>query len=275
MIIISQDAYLSIPKEELNLPIFGYHNIIDATTISSSTAAEGYPAANVANPSTFQKWKGTSVDPDTEDYFLIPFGDYTDGVNYLGLAKHNFGTAGVRISVLGSNDAGSTFDYTLVEPFTVANDSPILLVFEEHLDINLISVVLEPLGEIAAELAVMYLGKMLRAERKIYVGHTPITMGRRLTVANGRSTSGNFLGRVVLSRKTQTAIELKNLTPSWYRSFFDPFLKAAEELPFFFAWRPDTYPLEVGFCWIPNDATPQNTMSNGMMSVSFEVEGIV
>jgi hypothetical protein len=47
------------------------------------------------------------------------------------------------------------------------------------------------------------------------------------------------------------------------------------ERPFFFAWRPDAYPYEVGYCWLTNDPQPSNALPNGMMSVSLEMAGVV
>jgi hypothetical protein len=124
-------------------------------------------------------------------------------------------------------------------------------------------------------LAVLYAGELLLLQRRIYVGHTPIKFGRRLNLANHRSIDGNFLGRIVLSEKTETSIALKNLTSTWYRNYMEPFLLAAQEIPFFFAWRPGTYPTEVGYVWLTGDPVPVNQLSNGMMQVSFDVEGVV
>ena len=124
-------------------------------------------------------------------------------------------------------------------------------------------------------LAVMYVGELLLLQRRIYVGHTPMPYGRRLTVANHRSISGDFLGRVTLSEKTETTVDLKNLTANWYRTNFEPFLVAAKEIPFFFNWCPGDYPHESGYAWLTGDPQPQNQSSNGMMQIGMNFEGIV
>jgi hypothetical protein len=54
-----------------------------------------------------------------------------------------------------------------------------------------------------------------------------------------------------------------------------PFLLAAQETPFFFAWRPTTYPTECGYCWLISDPTPSNSQANGMMAVSLDLEGVI
>lgn len=67
------------------------------------------------------------------------------------------------------------------------------------------------------------------------------------------SESGNFLGRIVVGQSLETALSLQNITPSWYRSNMEPFVTAAREAPFFFAWRPGSYPRELGYAWLAKD----------------------
>jgi hypothetical protein len=94
-------------------------------------------------------------------------------------------------------------------------------------------------------------------------------------ITNARSESGNFLGRIVINEMTETSVSMQNLTPDWYRSQLDPFIRASKETPFFFAWRPGDYPNEVGYAWITDDPQPSNQRSNGMMQIDFQMRGIV
>jgi hypothetical protein len=121
---------------------------------------------------------------------------------------------------------------------------------------------------------VVYCGKLLVLQRRIYVGHTPGNYGRTSKVINAKSENGSFLGRIVLNEMTKTSVALENLTPDWYRTYFDPFVTAAREDPFFWAWRPSSYPAECGYAWLTNDPKPNNSLPNGMMQVSFEISGI-
>ena len=129
-------------------------------------------------------------------------------------------------------------------------------------------------GSAAPTAAVVYVGKLLVLQRRIHGGHTPINYGRTTKVTNARSENGSFLGRIVLAEVTTTSVSLQNLTPDWYRTYFDPFVTAAREQPFFWAWRPSDYPAECGFAWLTNDPVPTNHLANGMMQVSFEMGGI-
>ena len=111
-------------------------------------------------------------------------------------------------------------------------------------------------------------------QRRIYVGHTPIPYGRESRVTTGVSESGNFLGRIVLGESLETSVDLQNMTPAWYRAEMDPFIAASKEAPFFFAWRPDSYPRETGYAWMTNNPKPSNQRSNGMMQISLSMGGI-
>ena len=53
-----------------------------------------------------------------------------------------------------------------------------------------------------------------------------------------------------------------------------PFIVASKEVPFFFAWRPASYPRETGFAWMTNNPKPSNQRSNGMMQISLSMGGV-
>ena len=115
----------------------------------------------------------------------------------------------------------------------------------------------------------------MRLERKIYVGHTPITYGRDRTSINGVSENGQYLGEIVVRETNSTSVNLKNLTPLWYRQSLDPFFAAKPRAPAFWAWRQTTYPDEVGYAWIEGNPRPVNQRSNGMMEINWNFRGIV
>jgi hypothetical protein len=99
-------------------------------------------------------------------------------------------------------------------------------------------------------------------------------MGRTTRIVNGRSESGDYLGRIVLSDALATQVDLQNMTPAWFRDNMLPFLEAAVSVPFFFAWRFNTYPGEVGYVWLTDDPKPVNQRPNGMMQVQLSMEGV-
>jgi hypothetical protein len=276
-VVISSSLTVVAGVDGLNTdsPIIGYQNLVTSTNITATTEDIDFPIINLANPATHLRWKSGAGSPSSDEYITVTL-DTPEQIDYVGIAVHNFGTSSAPVSIEGTIEApGGSPDpwFELITPHLLPDDGPVIFRFNPQ---SLHSVRLRiQSGQVTPYLAVIYVGALLVLQRRIYVGHTPIKLGRRLSIANHRSISGNFLGRIVLSEKTGTNIALKNLTPSWYRSYMDPFVVAAQEIPFFFAWRPGSYPNEAGYCWLTDDPEPVNQSSNGMMQISFEVEGVV
>lgn len=248
-----------------NNPIVGYRNLANLGSYFTSTTAEaGFPVTNLGNPSTNLLWKGTGG--AAAEYITIVGGE----MDYMAIARHNLGSIAALVSV-EYESAPSTW-VNLVPAFTPVGDAPIIIRFVH----GVYSTVRLKIQNATANpyIAVIYIGSILILERRIYVGHVPAPLARRSNVANAISESGNFLGRIVLSQMTGTMVEMNNLTPAWYRANMDPFIVAAKETPFFFAWRPYDYPNEVSYGWVTDNPQPSNQSPNGMMSVSFTFTAI-
>jgi hypothetical protein len=266
-IVISRDIVLT--DESIEDPYaghIGYRSLITRSNISADSEEVYFEVVNVANVATNLFWRSTSLD---EQYITINAG-LNAGIDYVGFANHNFGTGGIAYQVEGSDDG---VDWTLISDELIPDsDAPHVqkfpLAVHTMYRIRLLPDVTLPRA------AVIYLGKMLVLQRRIYVGHTPITMGRDTTFTTNRSESGHFLGRTIRRESRQSAVDLRNITPEWYRSYFDDFAEASRTRPFFWAWRPAQYPLEVGYVWTTDDIVPKNQRSNGMMQVGFKVQGI-
>ena len=254
-------------------PIIGYNNLVTTGNIMTTTEDDDFPAVNLANPATHLKWQAAAASPLTDEYITID-AETAELCDYVGIAGHNFYSEQITVSVEILDTGSSPETWTeVIGEFIPPNDGPLLMRFTPQA-ISQIRVKLQP-GTAAARAAVVYMGALLVLQRRIYVGHTPMPYGRTLMTANPRSISGNFLGRIVLSEKTVTAIDLQNITPAWYRAYMEPFLIAAKEIPFFFAWRPSSYPYEVGYAWFSDDPKVVNARANGMMQITLSLEGIV
>ena len=126
----------------------------------------------------------------------------------------------------------------------------------------------------APTIAVLYAGLSTTLERGIYVGHTPISYGRDRSTINGVSENGQYLGEVVIRENFSTSVSLNNLTASWYRNTLDPYFALKPRRPCFWVWYPDSYPSEVGYCWVEGNPRPVNQRNNGMMQISWNFRGI-
>jgi hypothetical protein len=49
----------------------------------------------------------------------------------------------------------------------------------------------------------------------------------------------------------------------------------ADVQAFFWAWRPNPYPFEVGYGWATEDPEVSNTRANGMMDFRMPLQGII
>jgi hypothetical protein len=260
MIYISDSLVLSGQSDGVPLrnSRIGYQTITFGKTPVASSTQAGFSALAPIYPTTYEYWKPTTV-PATwrvTNASLSP-------CDYVGVAGD---ISGVTIQVQKSEDA-ITWE-TVLEG--VATNDVAMFLFEE---------VLSPHWRLrftgrTPSVSVIYIGKALAMQRSIYVGHTPITLARQTQYNNNLSENGQFLGRSIVRSGVGTSAAFQHLTADWYRENFDPFVKSARTYPFFFAWRPDTHPDEIGYVWTSADISPQNTGPRDFMSVSFNMTGI-
>lgn len=254
-----------------NSPVVGYEQRTTSSNLSTTSADADYPVTNLANSATNLRWQSEV----TDEVYVTATIDTTELIDYVGIAKHNFYTAQIAVSVEGlTTDAGSPQDWVeLNAPVIPSDDGPLLFRFTAQ-SFYAIRVRMQE-GTAAARIGALRVGKLLLLQRRIYVGHTPITLGVSSDILSGRSENGHYLGRLVTGQKNVTSVSMVNLTPDWVRDNLVPFIRSAVDEPFFFAWRPGDYPSEIGYAWLSNDPQPNNMRSNGMMQFSMEMTGIV
>ncbi|QPC43486.1 hypothetical protein HW532_12745 [Kaustia mangrovi] len=273
MIIIGRSLVLSAPagSPSRGNPVIGWHNLVTASTVTADTTEPGYPARNLANPSTtpLQSWQAADTTAQALTASLSHVGD----IDYVGLAGHNLGAAGIPVTILGSADNGVTWS-VLVEQTVLPDNTPALFWFEPQ-SLTDVQVALGT-GAEPARIAVMYIGKLLVMERAMPagLGFTATPYGRVSETVNGRSESGDFLGRIVVNQRVESAVDFY-MSRAFFREQFDPFLKAAVERPFFFAWAPTSYPRETGFVWLTNDPQPIYSFGSRLERLHLEYTGIV
>lgn len=267
MIVISSKYVLSpaAAAADPDLPAVGYHNVVRADSIVADTQEANYPASNLANPATHLEWR---AEDDSEQYITITTNE-VDPIDYVGIARHNLGTAEIVVSVEANIESIWT---EIVEETMLPDDTPAVLRFAAE-SYSQVRIRLQT-GSDAARIAVVYCGKLLDLERKVYVGHTPLPYARKISMSSNRSVSGNFLGRIILGEGRESTVPFSLFTPEWCRENLDPFLEAAEEIPFFFAWRPGTYPREVGFCDLMDDPMPSPAGPSNLIAFDLKLNGV-
>jgi hypothetical protein len=241
----------------------GWHNLVTSGNVTTTSNEAGFPAINLANPTTFQLWRAAAAGAVN---ITVMFGEATE-VDYVGIARHNFGSAGIGYQLQGTVNGSA---WSNIDAAQAPADNGIIV--HEFTAQALLGLRIQlGAGSAAAQAAVLHVGSITRLQRRIYVGHTPLNLGRQTAVSTGMSESGQFLGRVVTRREYVT----QNLDPDWYRETLDPFAEASAAGTFFWAWRPSSYPNEVGYAWATDNPQPSNDRANGMMGFALAVQGII
>lgn len=275
MSIIVSGAYaLTLAAQgNADYPIVGWHNLVTTATISATHENALYPASNLGNPATNLLWKSGST---ADQYLTVLFGAEVE-VDYIAVARHNFGGGLMPVTVqglpFGGNPATDGDWVELVAQNLLANDGPALWRFAPT-DLIGVRLKLEP-DAVQPQAAVLYCGKLLVFERGVQPGHTPIPYARQRDIISPRSQAGEFLGRVISGGALGSSVSIIKLSAEWYRSTLDPFFAVAAEQPFFWAWSPERYPTEVGFVWLSNQPVPNPSDLSGYIDIQMQLEGLI
>ncbi len=264
MAVVISDALVLTQQalQDTRAPRLCWRNIVSETAITASSETAENPVTNLANPSTAFQWEAADA---TEQYIDI---DIELVIDYIGIARHNLQpVAEIRIQFRIGVDYTTVFDWDNVP------SRQVLLYFINEANPDGIRIGIRN-NPVAPKIAVVYAGVSTVLQRNIYVGHTPITMGRDTVTVGSYSENGQYLGEIVRRESRNNSINLENLTPDWYRDNLDPFISQRPRKPAFFSWRPEKYPTEVGYVWISGNPRPSNQRPNGMMEISIDFEGI-
>lgn len=270
MLVISSSVVLTADAAiPAGTPLIGWHNLVTFSNVSADSEDTAYPATNLANPSTNLEWRSET---DVLQYLTFAVNTLLD-VNYVGVARHNWGSAQIAVSIEYYN--GSIW-VALTSPQIPPDDAPLMFVFT-GLSAASFRIKLAA-GDEAPRAAVAYVGVLLVCERGVDVGTDfPVPVdARKTTVVNGMSEAGDFLGRKVVNQFLEWQMTFKHFRPDWYRTYFRPFVRAAQrDVPFFYTWAPDDYPYEVVFAWFRDDPIPLTTPQTGRVGVDLVCGGIV
>ena len=251
-------ANQNLVEQPLTHARIGYNSVITSAGLTGTTGEANYPLTNVLNPATYERYKPTTPTTCTIDIDSLS----SVNVDYVGIQARGV----TNVLIYSSTD---DVTYTLRAEFNPTGNA-IMALFEE-VTARYYRVVLS-----GSDLTVIALkvGKALAMQRAIYGGHTPITLGRVNAVRPNMSETGQFLGASIQRKGFSTGFSWDNLKADWYRANFDLFVQSQPRVqPFFIAWRPESYPNEVAYCWATGDITPNNTGTKDFMSVSMNVEG--
>lgn len=239
----------------------GWQSIATTTNISGTAGLANYPLTNIVNPATFERYKPSLVTATI---------DIDAGVgkvcDYVALQQKNVTT----VEIYSSTD---DITYTLLQEFNNGGQDGAIMALFTLDTARYWRVVLNGSN---VEVIAFKIGESLALQRGIYGGHSPITLSPVTAERPNLSETGQWLGVTQERKGLQGSFAWTNLTSSWYRAYFDPFVQDNPRAnPFFIAWRPSEFPQDVAYCWAKGSITPSNTGTLDFMSVSMNVEGYV
>jgi hypothetical protein len=95
MIVIARALTISpIDDEPLTHPIIGWQNIATEVNLSADSAEDDNPVTNLLNPATNLIWRAATASPAGEEHLTIDLSNYLEEVDYIAVARHNFGSGG-------------------------------------------------------------------------------------------------------------------------------------------------------------------------------------
>lgn len=279
MLVISPNLVLSPAAAALpdGTPIILYENFATFSTLSASSEDDEYPVTNLANPATNIEWRASPDSPIASSVQIDAAINSAELIDGVGIARHNFGSAQISVTILSVTADSPSDPVVLAGPQIPPNDEPMLFQFTAQ-EFATLRILLENISDTPPRAAVLYVGPLLICERGFDVSADFVVprFGRRTNAINGRSERGDFLGRIITSQFLETELNWRHFTPSWYRTYFDPFVAAAQrDTPFFLSWNPVDYPYEVGFHWLLDDPMPPTSPVTGRFGVNLKIGGIV
>lgn len=258
-----------------NNPIIGYHSILTPSSITAPVSVSVRPAINAWSPDTSLVWEGEAYSGASTTFtqYLHLANTGSESVDYIGIARHNFGSEAYEYTIQSSDDGGTNW-IDRSTPKIVSKDDAILEFFDARTS-GIFRIKIEKTGtDIAAPIiGHVKLGRALVLQRRIYTGHEPATLARNVKKTTYGSESGQYLGQVVHRSYYKTSLTQENNSPAFVRNSVVPFINhvnghnvVSDTAPatFFFAWRPSDYPDEVIYGWTNDNIQPENQGGDSM-----------
>jgi len=250
---------LANPSTPLTHARIGWQNRIRANNFTATTAEVGYPATNIVNPGTYERYR-----PTTSPAVIVLDSGSPKISDYMAVQTKNLTNVQVEYS-----DDGISYTSLFNEATT---DNTNMFLFNEvsarYWRVTLTGVSLQ--------VVVLKIGLVLAMYRPKYGGVNPLPLARVTAVRPNLSETGQFLGASQKRIGVNGSIEWDNLPADWYRTNFDIFAQTNPRVqPFFIAWRPLTFSEDVNYAWATGDVSPSNSGTRDFMSVGLSMEGFI
>lgn len=255
-------AYTSASTYPLNHARIGYQSWTDGLTtaaITASSEATNFPKDGPLTMDTIDGWKPTAAGT-----WAIDLGQ-ARAVNYVGIVG---ALNGVAVTIHHSTN---NVDWVLFSASTTPTDNGPLMFLDASISRRYWRITLGAVGTVF----VVRIGTLLEMERPFFDGFSVPTLARQTEIRSSLTRGARFLGQDIIRYGFKTSFPWRNLTPSWYRTYFDPVVKHLRTLPAFFAWNLN-YPAEIVYGWSGEDIAPEQEAktAGGVFNVAVNIRGL-
>jgi hypothetical protein len=249
----------------------GYHNLFtDAgATVTASDEVTGYEKENAYDWKQHDWWKQSALGTS---WLRASFAS-AKSADYMCVFGHNLHKVGGSVKPQYSTDSGSTWNDAAVSTSS-AEGNTIFVGFDSVSAGDWRCLVVTTTGQ--SIIAGIMIGEAMVFERDLTAGFAPPSISPDVDSKTAMSELGVNLGMSNLRTGVSGTIALTNLTPTWVRNDWKPFITHLNSgYPAAFSWDYINYPTESVLVWKKGKAGKPAYTSPNFMSASFEYEGIL
>ena len=240
--------------------------VVGNAVVTASSTAVGSDARFAASGFTYDYW--TAAATGTHDLTFSAATAIT--VDALGITEHNFNGGSLRLQ--GSNDGTTYVDLLPGASKLVDTDAPLLLRLPKPVAYTFYRLRVTHATS-APSVAVVGLGQLLRLQRGAHQGHAPPVLNPVIEYSTPETDGGAFAGRSIVRRFAQLSISLDNVTETWLREHWQPFVKASRLQGFWFSADVVNRPADVFFGYTTQE--PGATHNTGRyMTTELQARGV-
>lgn len=245
-----------------------YQNIFAEGTLSWTSQADGFNAANAIEDGTWNSWSPTSVAAQ----FTVDYGSPVT-CDAIGIAAHNMASNGASFRVQQSTD-NITWNSVSVEYAPLINEDIFILFAStsaRYWRLSLLNAV--------ANIGVIKLGQAVKFPCAPISGHKPLHHARKFELLSNESMGGNFLSNRVVKIGAETSVNIGQVDRTWAETSligFEAHYNAGGA--FFYCGSPSATPKDMGYCKRPPGSDEMNVTwveGDAMADVSFDVRSYV
>jgi len=258
----------------MSLPKILYNNILEGATITCTIEDTNYPASNIGDWLPYTRFKPNTT--GTADIIVDALSSVT--ADCIGIYSYGSQLTTEFNLYYGSSASGPwtqipIYSYATImygfDPITITQSGRVIMrefdsTTSRYWKIEVTNVTT------ATYIGVIAIGEALEIPRGLPSGFTPPHMDKRDAYTNSNGDTGILLGRSVIRKSGMLSFTIKALTPSWVRTYWEPFLTHTETKPFFFWWNTE-YENDGVFC-VTRKYKPPKYADAMYMSVSLDSE---